>query len=89
MRFMTKDENLHYTQYLCFLPKRDNRDAGQLWKRKCEKAKSATKVEGGPINGKTCTEYKSIEFTLLASRCSSAVQQNPAAALSPTNAYPL
>ena len=66
IRFMEKDEDKRYTQWLRFLQKRDNRDAGKLWQGKCGKAKSKTADEGGPINGKTCTLYRSIEFTITA-----------------------
>lgn len=64
MKFMAKDQAQQYTQWLRFLPRRDNGGAGQLWVGKCGKAKSQTKVEGGPINNRVCTEYKSHLYTV-------------------------
>lgn len=66
MRFMAKDQAQQYTQWMRFLPHRDNNGAGKLWANKCGKAKSQTKVEGGPINNRLCTEYKSHLYTVTA-----------------------
>ncbi|CZR66788.1 uncharacterized protein PAC_16689 [Phialocephala subalpina] len=64
MRFMESDYDKRYTQWMRFLPKRDNQGGGKLWQNKCGKAKSQVKSEGGPINDKTCTEYKSVLYTI-------------------------
>lgn len=64
MRFMAKDQAQQYTQWMRFNPFRDNNGAGKLWLGKCGKAKSQTKTEGGPINNKVCTEYKSHLYTI-------------------------
>jgi chitinase len=64
MRFMEKDSAKRYTQWLRFLPKRDNQGGGKLWLNKCGKAKSQTKSEDGPINDRTCTTYKSVLYTV-------------------------
>ena len=85
MRFMEKDEDKRYTQWLCFLPKHDNQGGGKLWKGKCGKAKSQIKTEGGPVNGKTCTEYKSVLITVTGfspvfkntARASGSIASNP------------
>ena len=62
--FMASD-GANYVQWLRFLPQSQNSGAGQLWNQNiCDKVESQTKAEGGPINGKTCTEIKSILYTV-------------------------
>jgi hypothetical protein len=64
LAFMAKDPEQQYTQWLRFVPQRDNNGAGKLWSGKCGKAKSQIKKEGGPINNLVCTEYTSTLYTV-------------------------
>ncbi|CZR61249.1 uncharacterized protein PAC_11145 [Phialocephala subalpina] len=61
--FMANDPEQQYTQWLRFLPQRDNNGAGKLWGT-CSKAKTQIKTEGGPINNLVCTEYTSTLYTV-------------------------
>jgi hypothetical protein len=63
MRFMAKDEEQRYTQWLRFIPRRDNNGAGKLWINKCGKAKYEVK-EGRPINNRVCTSSTSYLYTV-------------------------
>jgi chitinase len=64
-RFMDKDEDIRYTQWMRFLPQRDNGGAGQLWRNKCQdRVQSHSTKQGGPINDRVCTEYESITYTV-------------------------
>lgn len=64
LAFMEKDPEKQYTQWLRFLPQRDNNGGGKLWINKCGKAKSQIKKEGGPISNLVCTEYVSSLYTV-------------------------